>query len=617
MAYKRISPIPIQEGGTDATTLTQYGVLLGEGTSAISATTAGTNGQLLIAATTANPAFATVTSTNSTIAFTTGASSLAMDVNTGLQIVSGFESWGGSGNYFDDTTLGSFTILRPGTGYIKSKPISWLGSQTITGLTAGNTYYIYIDNTGTIQKTTTLSDTLYEDNIVLFECLRDSTPVTNNQITVKENHPFQFNTQASFWAHEVVGTVIENNENGANITLNGTQKIQIDGSDTLADHGLYTTISDSSGTGVVFNQEYTTAAGKWALYTQSDTFAGEYNNAGTPTALDVGKFGVYTLYASKDNLNTATPIYFAVLNTTQYNNLTAANTAISNGIIARATNELMQLEMCQLGYIIYSEASSSIVQVIIAKATLKQTLSTGGSSVASLVTTNTSNFNAILSSADTNVQAALDTIDNWGANATAHYTMVGAGTNTPLAGIAPSAASGIPYVSNGASADPSFTTAVVAGGGTGVTTMTTAYAPVCAGTTATGPLQVASTGLATAGYVLTSNGNAALPSFQAPAPGNLTITSIINTDSPYTVLSTDIYIKADSTSGAITVRLANAPTTGRVVYIKDYAGTAGTNNITITTVGGAVNIDGATSYVMSSAYQSASIVFDGSTYEVF
>lgn len=55
----------------------------------------------------------------------------------------------------------------------------------------------------------------------------------------------------------------------------------------------------------------------------------------------------------------------------------------------------------------------------------------------------------------------------------------------------------------------------VTDGGTGVSTMTTAYAPVCAGTTATGALQVASTGLSTSGYVLTSNGASAVPSFQA------------------------------------------------------------------------------------------------------
>ncbi len=56
-------------------------------------------------------------------------------------------------------------------------------------------------------------------------------------------------------------------------------------------------------------------------------------------------------------------------------------------------------------------------------------------------------------------------------------------------------------------------------GGTGVNTMTTAYAPVLAGTTATGVLQVADTGLATSGFVLTSNGSSAKPSFQA-APGS-------------------------------------------------------------------------------------------------
>lgn len=59
----------------------------------------------------------------------------------------------------------------------------------------------------------------------------------------------------------------------------------------------------------------------------------------------------------------------------------------------------------------------------------------------------------------------------------------------------------------------------VTDGGTGVSTMTTAYAPVCAGTTATGALQVASTGLSTSGYVLTSNGASAVPSFQAPTAG--------------------------------------------------------------------------------------------------
>ena len=68
-------------------------------------------------------------------------------------------------------------------------------------------------------------------------------------------------------------------------------------------------------------------------------------------------------------------------------------------------------------------------------------------------------------------------------------------------------------------------TVPVTTGGTGLTTMTTAYAPVISGTTATGNLQVASTGLATSGFVLTSNGASAVPSFQAvSAPAGTPVT---------------------------------------------------------------------------------------------
>lgn len=56
-------------------------------------------------------------------------------------------------------------------------------------------------------------------------------------------------------------------------------------------------------------------------------------------------------------------------------------------------------------------------------------------------------------------------------------------------------------------------------GGTGFAS-TTAYAPICGGTTTTSALQAASTGLSTAGYVLTSNGSSALPSFQASGGGS-------------------------------------------------------------------------------------------------
>ena len=461
-AWNSQDPAQVSKGGTGRATLTQHSLLVGNATTQVTELGVGTDGQVMLGATGADPSFATVTSTDSSLSFTPGAASLAIvtakassaEVLTGTDAVkaitpstlnstlslmdmSGFISWGGAGNYFDDTTLGSFSILRPGIGMIKGRQITWTATQTVTGLTAGNTYYIYIDNTGTIQKTSSRTDQLFIDNIVLFECLRDSTPVTNNQFTVKENHPYDYPATVSNYEHDNIGTLIENNQNGANITLNGTQKIQINGADVLSDHGLETTIPDSGGVGVTWKKYYTTAGGKWALDGSSDTFLGRWNNAGTPTNLSAGNFGVYTLYASKDSLNTTTPLYFAVLNTAQFANQAAATTAIANGTTAKATNELNQLEVCQLGYIVYRQSIASITVVTISKATLKQTLSTSGTNTASLVTTNTSAFTGWLSAANTNVQSSLDTLDQ---------VLIG-GTSGQIVS------------SNGASTQPTFTTA--------------------------------------------------------------------------------------------------------------------------------------------------------------
>ena len=355
---------------------------------------------------------ATPTSTTLVISQTSGA--LSINTPAVLQTGTGFATWGGAGVYFDDTTLGDFVLKRPGTGYIKGVLVSWTAPQTVNGLAAGNCYHIYIDSTGTIGKTATRTDALFEDNIVLFECLRDSTAPTNNQVTVKENHPYSFEVEPSNYLHDVIGNVIVNKNNGANIVLNGTKKIQINGEDEYEDHGLETTIPDSAGAAVAFKKYFTNAAGKWCLQNGTDTFSGYWNNAGTPTVLTAGRFGVYTLYASKDNLNVTTPVYIAVMDIAQYTSTSSANNAISAGTIAQVTNELRSLEMAQLGYIIFRQSTDAIVQVTISKATLRQTLSAGGASTAALVNTVTTNFNSILSSADSNVQAALDTIDNYG-----------------------------------------------------------------------------------------------------------------------------------------------------------------------------------------------------------
>lgn len=133
-----------------------------------------------------------------------------------------------------------------------------------------------------------------------------------------------------------------------------------------------------------------------------------------------------------------------------------------------------------------------------------------------------------------------------------------AGTGTTISGLTSgnnsilvTDGSGVPSISG----TLPFTVPVTTGG-TGVATMTTAYAPVCAGTTATGALQVASTGLSTSGYVLTSNGASAVPSFQATsAPSGVPITvSVTMTGSQFqNMYTTPIQIVAAPAAGSMHV----------------------------------------------------------------
>lgn len=106
--------------------------------------------------------------------------------------------------------------------------------------------------------------------------------------------------------------------------------------------------------------------------------------------------------------------------------------------------------------------------------------------------------------------ARYDGAGGWtGVTVTNHNALVGAASNG-ITSVAPSATSGVALISQGAAADPAFGTVEVAGGGTGVTSVT-AYAPIVGGTTGTGALQ--STAVGSAGQILQSAGNAAVPTY--------------------------------------------------------------------------------------------------------
>lgn len=97
-------------------------------------------------------------------------------------------------------------------------------------------------------------------------------------------------------------------------------------------------------------------------------------------------------------------------------------------------------------------------------------------------------------------------------NAVTQYDVLIGGASNAITSVAPSATSGVPLISKGSATNPAFGTAVVAGGGTG-TTGFTAYSVITAGATGTAPLQSVA-GLGTSGQLLTSNGAGAFPTWQ-------------------------------------------------------------------------------------------------------
>lgn len=94
-----------------------------------------------------------------------------------------------------------------------------------------------------------------------------------------------------------------------------------------------------------------------------------------------------------------------------------------------------------------------------------------------------------------------------GVTVTQHDLLIGAASNG-ITSVAPSSTSGVPVISQGSSSDPVFGTAVVAGGGTGQTTLTNHGVLVGAATSAITQLAAGS-----AGQVLQSGGASADPAY--------------------------------------------------------------------------------------------------------
>jgi hypothetical protein len=205
------------------------------------------------------------------------------------------------------------------------------------------------------------------------------------------------------------------------------------------------------------------------------------------------------------------------------------------------------------------------------------------------------------------------------------------GQGTPSLGFAAPGTAGIPLISQGATSYPSFGTALVVGGGTGSTSFNT-NGVVISGTSSTAALTALSL---TDGQVVIGSSAGAPTAATLTAGAGITITNghnsisiaandfafaytnVAHVASPYTVLSTDEYISVDCSGGAVTLKFPNAPTANRTWVIKDRTGSASTYNISVTTVGGSVTIDGQTTYTIAGNYGAVQLLWNGVSYEIY
>jgi hypothetical protein len=342
---------------------------------------------------------------------------------------------------FTDSSLTSYNVLtnsipakifqqlREGVVYIKGRKYEFSPGSIIIPGPFGSTYFIGYEVSAADNdiinlvavEYTDIDDDSYNNIAFMYEIFIENTAPDYPHMVVKENHPYDFPVEASEFMHNNFGTVIEKGV-GANIVeINNAKdgstidqrKIKMVGDAILEDHGLKTDIPDSNGDSISLHCMYVDGSGKWKEYQESYYIPLIYNSSGSPTPLDANKYAGFRIFASKNDLNTDTPRYFAVMGTKEYDNIAAIRTEISNGTFPAPTNELNALELCQLGFVSVRNSGTYgyISEVEIEKETAGGSISGGNVLLASLVSTIVGNFTRLLGATDTTTQTALETLE--------------------------------------------------------------------------------------------------------------------------------------------------------------------------------------------------------------
>lgn len=223
------------------------------------------------------------------------------------------------------------------------------------------------------------------------------------------------------------------------------------------------------------------------------------------------------------------------------------------------------------------------------------------------------------------------------ATLTAHAVIVGAGTaNVVLVG--PGATAGVPLVSGGSSADPSFTTAVVAGGGTGLATLTAHnlivgegtsnvafVAPAVdsvvawAGSTSADPTATSIGSCSTGSSALTYNTSTHAFGCNSITAGAAPSVAIAATSASITLASTNLLTTVVNNTTVATATLPSAVTvgTGFRECLKDGTEDFNAHNVTLKSTAGTIDgVAAGTGIVMNLTHQELCAISDGTNWYV-
>ena len=524
---------------------TTNAVQIGNATGSLTSLAVGTNGQVLLGASGAAPAFANLTSTSGTLAFTTGANSLSIDVNAPLPIAYGGTNATSMTNtdgvvYFDGTLLNTTTVGTSGqvlTSQGAGMPPTFQSMPASSSADVPNTLVLR-DGSGD-----------FATNMITI----DGTPSASTDVA----------TVAYVLAHEstglvvhspavLVGTVDEPIAGPATIdgspVVSGERILLVDQT-TSTQNGLWLA---AVGAGSPWSRpddfsNGTEAGTAYVLITNGQTYAGSSWVCSTPTAI-IG----------------SSPIFFNEFSLPSQIN--GANVGSGPGQVFQGKSGLTLNFRTLIGDPYIAVATSGNEVTITSDATSTNTPSTIVARDAS------GNFSAGTISATNLVDTGVNQ----------YAVVVGGGTN-PLTGVASSTAGSV-LVSGGSAANPAFVVPSVNGNGLNVThtASTLAYGLVT-------PVIVANGGTGselfnTNGIVLSGASSTTPLVAQQLTAGELLIGTAAGTAPSAAQLTAGTGIAITNGAGSISISASGA-----------LPGTFVTPNGNATPAGGIININGSPS----------------------